>query len=59
MFFLVKNISSDLYDLIYLGALFQAKIDIERLYDNHSLYSSTHFHQNSVPSRANRLLFVL
>jgi hypothetical protein len=45
--------------LFYLGALFQTKIDIERLYDKHSLYSSTYSNQNSVVSRTSRLLFVL
>ncbi len=42
-----------------LGALIQAKIDIERIYDNQSLYSLSRSHQNSVDNRANRLFFVL
>jgi hypothetical protein len=50
--------------LIYiLGALFQAKIDIERLHDNQLLntkgYSSTSSNQESVIGRTSRLLFVL
>jgi hypothetical protein len=49
--------------LLSLGALFQAKIDIERLHDNQSLnsifYSTIHSHQNSVEHRTSRLLFVL
>jgi len=51
--------SSYNYTALLTGALFQAKLDIERLYDNRSLYSSTHSHRNSVHNRTNRLLFVL
>jgi hypothetical protein len=48
-----------MHELINLGAVFQTKIDIERLYDNRSLYSSTLSHQDSFHSRTSRLLFVL
>lgn len=47
----------------FLGALFQAKIDIEHLHDNQLLntivYSSTYSNQNSIVNRTSRLLFVL
>jgi hypothetical protein len=48
---------------LFLGALFQAKIDIEHLHDNQLLntivYSSTYSNQNSIVNRTSRLLFVL
>ncbi len=44
--------------MICLGALFQSKIDIERLYDYRSLYSSTHSDQNAITNRTSRLLFI-
>jgi hypothetical protein len=47
-----------IYWLICLGALFQSKIDIERLYDYRSLYSSTHSDQNAITNRTSRLLFI-
>ncbi|CAF1436161.1 unnamed protein product [Adineta ricciae] len=45
------------------GALYQAKIDIERLHDNQLLkriiYSTTRSHQNSILNRTSRLFSVL
>jgi hypothetical protein len=56
---LILRIIFSIHRLNCLEALFRAKIDIERLYNNRLLYSSTHSHQNSVPNRTTRLLFVL
>ncbi|CAF0824061.1 unnamed protein product [Rotaria sordida] len=47
------------YTALLTGALFQAKIDIERLYDDQSLYLSNDFSRNSIVNRTSRLLFVL
>lgn len=47
------------FDLDYLGALVRAKIDLEQLYDNRSVHSPVHWHQNSVHDEPNRFLFVL
>ncbi len=47
-----------MYRLTSLAALFQTKIDIERLYDHRSIYSSTYAHQNAFENRTSRLLFV-
>ncbi|CAF4376474.1 unnamed protein product [Rotaria socialis] len=45
--------------LFYLGALFQAKIDIEHLNDDQPLYLSSPLNPNLMVSRTSRLLFVL
>ncbi|CAF1139212.1 unnamed protein product [Adineta ricciae] len=49
--------------LDFPGALYQAKIDIERLHDNQLLkriiYSTTRSHQNSILNRTSRLFSVL
>ncbi|CAF0919074.1 unnamed protein product [Rotaria sp. Silwood1] len=47
------------YTALLTGALFQAKIDIERLYDDQSLFLSTDFNQHLIVNRTSRLLFVL
>ena len=57
--FVVRNITVDLYDLNALGALNQAKTDMEQLFDNRPSHSSVHWHQNTVHNDPNRLLFVL
>ncbi|CAF1403553.1 unnamed protein product [Adineta ricciae] len=55
--------SSYNYTELLTGALYQAKIDIERLHDNQLLkriiYSTTRSHQNSILNRTSRLLSVL
>lgn len=58
-FVVVWNRIVDVYELDYLGALNQAKIDVEQLHENRSSYSSVHWHQNTVHNDPNRLLFVL
>ncbi|UJR36446.1 hypothetical protein I4U23_029169 [Adineta vaga] len=47
------------YTALLTGALFQTKIDIERLDENHLFFTSNYSKQNSFVNRTSRLLFVL